>query len=135
MAGRPKSTTETISAMEAVRQTLAAGIEDRTLGVQHIRDKWNLVISPDQFSANKSQIRNKAKGAAKAGRKRNGTRGRGLAGRSNGSSTSGHSFPAFSNPAAAKKMAEHVREACKLGPSHMVIAQAEVFGVPVPMSA
>jgi hypothetical protein len=48
------------SKMEAVRRTLAAGIEHPAEGVQYIRDHFNMEVSKGMYSAYKAQIRAKA---------------------------------------------------------------------------
>lgn len=58
-----------MSMMEAVRQTLAAGVDKPTAGIAHIKEKFGLDIPAGIFSSYKSQI-------GKAAGKKPGKRGR-----------------------------------------------------------
>jgi len=54
-----KKAEETMSKSEAVRQTIAAGIDNPTEGSKHIKEKLGLQVTAQMFSTIKSQAKRK----------------------------------------------------------------------------
>jgi hypothetical protein len=56
----PAPSTETISKTEAIRRALAAGVEKPTSGVEWIKTRFGLTVTPATFSTTKMEIKKKA---------------------------------------------------------------------------
>lgn len=104
-----------ISKMEAVRRTLAEGVESPTDGVSFIKERFGLEVNASMFGAYKSQLKAKERagvGQGKPGRKPGNKPGRkpGAAGAKPGPQPGAVAAPAAGNPLEAARQVKELVE-------------------------